>query len=245
MNDASEPRENFEPPIDDLELQLQRLVDGELDDNASAKLMQQLEASEDGWRKCAIAFVESQLWDQSLAPQGLVLSGEAESDDTGVAGVEGPTDRVSLAKSPLQSDRSDSWRISSNHLLTLAACLTLAFFLGRQMAPQPTTTLAPRETVAETDAPSPLDPNLQVVGEFELMPRGNRNGQPHRLPVLAGSPDFTDSHSFPDSLFQQLRDAGYRVDRSTSFQSMPLGDQGVMFIPVEQVDLKAPPRFIP
>ena len=233
MNNAPESRDHFElPPEEGLELRLQRLVDGELDDSSSASLLEDLEDAEDGWRKCALAFIESQLWDQTLAPAGLI---EPEATDPVLSSDINPT------TTQVQTQPEAAHNFSWGQLLTLAACLALAFFLGRQLSPN-----SPSPTDTNLSAlPNEPEPRLQVVGEIELKPRGNEVGGPHRLPVLAGSAEFSDRSSIPDSLFRQLQDAGFRVDRSTSFQTLPVGDEGVMFIPVEQVDLKAPRRFIP
>jgi hypothetical protein len=50
---------------------IDRLVDGELDDAARASLVRALDRSPDGWKRCAAAFLEAQAWTQaarSIAP---------------------------------------------------------------------------------------------------------------------------------------------------------------------------------
>ena len=47
---------------------LDRLVDGELADDERRELLLQLEKNPDGWRRCALAFLEAQTWRQALAP---------------------------------------------------------------------------------------------------------------------------------------------------------------------------------
>ena len=44
------------------ELAMMRLVDGELKSAERAKLLKQLESQPDGWRDCALAFLEDQAW---------------------------------------------------------------------------------------------------------------------------------------------------------------------------------------
>jgi len=52
------------PPLDDQ--LLERLVDGELSEPERRKLLLQLESAPDGWRRCALAFLEDQCWREGL-----------------------------------------------------------------------------------------------------------------------------------------------------------------------------------
>ena len=52
------------PPLDDQELDL--LVDGELSGEKRRELLEKLEAAPSGWRRCALAFLESQAWKGDL-----------------------------------------------------------------------------------------------------------------------------------------------------------------------------------
>src|SRR5207253_643240 len=93
---------------DDLdERLLDHLVDGELADDERRELLMQLEKEPDGWRRCALAFLEAQTWRQALAPvacQAWLTSSESASEvshDPGYRGVDRP-------RSP--SIRSRFWR---------------------------------------------------------------------------------------------------------------------------------------
>ena len=46
---------------------IDRLVDGELDPEARRSLLNRLEAEPDGWRRCALAFLEDREWRSALA----------------------------------------------------------------------------------------------------------------------------------------------------------------------------------
>ena len=46
--------------------QLDRLVDGELTEADRRELLLQLEHEPEGWRRCALAFLEAQCWEQEL-----------------------------------------------------------------------------------------------------------------------------------------------------------------------------------
>ena len=58
------------PPIVD-DLMLDRLVDGELDDRRRAALLAGLEVEPNGWRRCALAFLEAQAWQRALPRPGV------------------------------------------------------------------------------------------------------------------------------------------------------------------------------
>ena len=45
---------------------LDLLVDGELDENDRRELLRGLDREPDGWRRCAMAFLEAQTWKQAL-----------------------------------------------------------------------------------------------------------------------------------------------------------------------------------
>lgn len=53
-----------EHPQADLE-QLDRLVDGELSETERRRVLSGLDAAPDGWRRCALAFLEAQTWRQA------------------------------------------------------------------------------------------------------------------------------------------------------------------------------------
>ena len=63
MNDVSHSERVFDPRIFD------RLVDGELSEAERRELLQMLDRRPDGWRRCALAFLEQQTWGQALAEQ--------------------------------------------------------------------------------------------------------------------------------------------------------------------------------
>lgn len=70
-------------PPDDL-VGIDRLVDGELTDDEQRALLARLEESSDGWRRCALAFIEARCWARDLV--GLVGEpSETQSAPRGLA----------------------------------------------------------------------------------------------------------------------------------------------------------------
>lgn len=96
--------------------EIDRLVDGELDSPDRNRLLQRFEEEPAGWRQCALAFLESQLWSEDL---------QRIADDH-------PSPReaeTAVTVLPLVSPRTTktiSW-------LATAATVVVAFSLGQKM----------------------------------------------------------------------------------------------------------------
>ncbi len=92
-----------------LERLLDRLVDGELPDAERRAALHRLEAEPDGWRRCALSFLEAQTWREALAPM---------------------TATVQPATLPAQQRRRSSRSRAVAGFAALAASLALTFALG-------------------------------------------------------------------------------------------------------------------
>jgi anti-sigma factor RsiW len=116
---------------------LDRLVDGELPDGERRELLLRLENEPDGWRRCALAFLEAQTWREAFrAPVATA-----------------PTPPV-VPDGPSRKPRS--WRPVAV-LTGLAASLAAAFALGWVFrgGPEPT---APYPPVAQQATSVPAEP---------------------------------------------------------------------------------------
>lgn len=101
---------------------LERLVDGELDLDGQRRLVRRLEVAEDGWRRCALAFLESQALGQELGTAAFVEPAPLSSMGSDASG------HVSMAEARSASRRSS---FSGYHsTLAIAASFLLAFGLG-------------------------------------------------------------------------------------------------------------------
>ena len=135
----------FENTHDD-DVRFDRLVDGELSDAERRQLLASLDDEPDGWRRCALAFLEAQQWQQSLAAV------QRQANDSGGADRDS---RESLHSSgslhPNGSGRTEGQCLdlelpvsTSEHktpadgpgfvrlALAMAACFLVAFFLGTE-----------------------------------------------------------------------------------------------------------------
>jgi hypothetical protein len=103
------------PSAAELPRWVDRLVDGELAQQEQRQLLVALEAEPEGWRRCALAFVEAQSWGHEL---------RVMSDRTEQAAEDSRAASKRLARqSTLGIRRVPHWFV-------MAACVLLAFALG-------------------------------------------------------------------------------------------------------------------
>lgn len=115
---------------------LDRLVDGELTGANRRALLLRLDAQPDGWRRCALAFLESQTLSQALDPH---LHRELPVEIASNV----PEQRAGWG------DRGRRW----TQFAALAASLAAAFFMGRLAQPNPESP-AITNPMAQTPIPS-------------------------------------------------------------------------------------------
>jgi hypothetical protein len=109
--------ENLE--VTDPPRQLDLLVDGELGESDRRALLVRLEHEPDGWRRCALAFLESQCWKSGLSEMAISLESTAE-------------EKLHPSATPSASppQRRQTWRQHLATGLTMAASFLLALSLG-------------------------------------------------------------------------------------------------------------------
>src|SRR5437762_5178245 len=95
---------------------IDRLVDGELPNVERRQLLLQLESEPDGWRRCALAFLEAQTWREAFGP----LAATAQAKPPAAA-----TSRAPMAK---------PWRAVARWA-SLAVCVMAAFAVGWALKP--------------------------------------------------------------------------------------------------------------
>ena len=91
-----------------------RLVDNELNHEERDQLLGSLDERPDGWRKCALAFLEHQSWSRQIKSIAAPPTSE----------------KVALGRA------EQSWTANRRlGILAMAACLLVAFFVGRTISP--------------------------------------------------------------------------------------------------------------
>ncbi|MGD9720033.1 MAG: hypothetical protein AB7O59_02320 [Pirellulales bacterium] len=245
---------------------LDRLVDGELSQADRRDLLAALDDEPGAWRRCALAFLESQAWRWQLGR----MAAEPLVAHTAHAG--------SAAAGPSSRARSAArWTWT----LAMAAGLFLAFGLGTrfstsapsianvQPAPQPAsaspTALVSGATATgpEDNSPVGADPeptvaaakagksspwqtltlaqadesgNVDPNSKFEVRVRDSADGEKIDLEKMLAG----ETSTLPAALVDQLEQEGWKVTRQRRLLPVALSDGRQMVVPVEQVDVHRP-----
>ncbi len=205
---------------DRLDIDLDRLVDGELSNEEYQLLLATLEAQPQGWRRCALAFIEA----QALGGELRNLRGEYLA----------PSERVErTAKAPVATPARPGWLIG----LALAAGFLIALPLGRFVFPSPTAapaivTAAPPASPripADAVAHSSTDPlgRLRLTtddGQIEVPYYDLQNGA-HYL--------RNDQGALAEQMLESLQRAGHLVERAPTVMPVELENGAQVYLPVD------------
>lgn len=190
-----------------------RLVDGELSAAERQQLLASLEEQENGWRRCALAFLESQTWGGELKRMAAEPV-EAAADQSAT-----PTTRPSSHDTPTKFGQ---W-------LAVAACVLVAFSLGwvaNSTKPDGPTAVE----IADSDEPMverlemPLREDLPLENDdaITLLVR-DTSGNDRRLQVPLMEVEALDDQfadALPAELRDRFRDRGFDVQRRRRFAPM-------------------------
>jgi anti-sigma factor RsiW len=219
---------------------LDRLVDGELSDTERRELLVSLDDRPEGWRKCALAFLEAQSWRREL---GRLATEPAVAPKLGLAAAE---------DAPLASRRAVQF-------LTLAAGVFVAFTLGlafgdlphphQRAAPSPSNpplAATPRVPSTGPGTPSgrvvPMQPG--VSGDALTLWARDEAGQmrPLRVPLVdASTMDRRLGTAFPARLTpaqqKQFEERGYRVESKRRYAPLVIDGGRPIVVPVEDTKI--------
>ena len=213
--------------VNELEHQLDLLVDGELDQAARRDLLVHLDRETDGWRHCAMAFLEAQSWCDELGH----LAGEP-LDTASQQNSPGPTRRPF----PLQLQRALHGRLTS--ILAVAAGLLLAFTLGVEFQERRLASEAEPNSDAAQLADSAVGSD-RTPATTAARPRA---GIPHLAsganPEVFDAWTVGDSEIVPADVLEALQRLGHRVERHQEFWPYNLQDGRRFVVPVERVEVR-------
>lgn len=195
-----------------------RLVDGELSAAERQQLLASLDEQENGWRRCALAFLESQAWGGELKRMAAEPV-EAAADP-------------SAARATRPSSRSTPSRSTPTKFgqgLAVAACVLVAFSLGWVAKSDSPAGLEATEiagnndpTVERLEMPLREDLPLENDDAITLLVR-DTSGNDRRLQVPLMEVEALDDQ-FADALPAELRDRfrnrGFDVQRRRRFAPM-------------------------
>lgn len=223
---------------------IDRLVDGELDDHARQNLIRSLDAVPDGWKRCAVAFLEAQSWRRAV--EGFA----SESPH-------GNGDRLLplAAAPPVSAAARASRRIAARafgRAIGLAALIAVAFGAGLISAgalgragPVPGHPHGAGGVQIARDSPGPVRPSPEqppTDGRSTVLIDGATTApmsRPVKVPLVAatGSEDVRrllhQPPALPEYLRRQFERKGYRIESDRRMISMELADGRQVAVPVE------------
>ena len=207
----------------DLTTALDRLVAGELADNNRRALLLKLEATPDGWRRCALAFLEDQAWRTALGQPPV------------------------LEAMPIRakSIRRHRWPLVVGPYALAAGLIGLfALTLFRPGVreverPTPVELVDQKPAATKTPAEPDLEPG-QPVGWVGLVQPDDGESPPRPVPILAAT-EATEQWlqaqpaTIPDYVRAIWERQGFRVEESHRLVELGLQDGRPVGIPVDEV----------
>jgi hypothetical protein len=216
---------------------LDRLVDGELAETERKALLEDLDRRTDGWRRCALAFLEAQTF-------GTVFREHLNAP----APVEQPT--VVPYVAPRRESNTEWGRILAAAASFLIVCSAVMWYRGGFNKPD---IGAPLTDVATT-MPIPTGPAPAVQGPMvrgtptemvSLTMPGDKPGQQQtvQLPLVDGrSVDASALRQpqgiMPQNVVQTLQQMGHQVQQQRQFVPVQLQDGRRVLFSVDQVELR-------
>jgi len=212
-----------------------RLVDGELTDTQIQSLLSGLDDVEDGWRRCALAFVERQMWERDLAGW---MDQPAPKP---------PAKPQPPAAEPAPQQQTPGWYLP----VAMAASMLLAFFGSQawqqwsQHAPQDNSIPIVNKQDSKPSGPVDIrEVSDSPAGRLTLtLDRGNSGEHNVEIPFYDGKQiDKKTLAKFqqnviPPAVENRLRKQGHRIVRETQLLEVQLDNGKHVVIPVEQVEV--------
>jgi hypothetical protein len=190
---------------------IDRLADGALSDVERCAVLARLDLEPDGWRRCALAFLEAQCWREALNPMARLREGEAPFEPR--------RPQARTEPCPPGIRQGPSMRLRS--AAAIAAGLVAAFAAGwsvRGVGVPPAAT----DQRAVVQVPS--------AAVLEKPPAG---AQPE--PVSTRSPSAA---PLPEPVVKAWERRGYEVQRSQRLVSMELQGGRRVTVPIDEVRLR-------
>lgn len=224
-----------------------RLVDDELNEDERRELLGRLDNESDGWRRCALAFLEAQCWKKVL---GQIPSEPKEKE----------IDKPTTTKHPRQSP----WTGRLTVLTAMAASFLVALLLGtltRDIWVGHSNNLGPTGSVASNtnntqSTPRPIRPEAELARATPKTSAASNpwhtvtvstqsDGKPRPLiNVPAVERDNVDEQwlrsmpaAVPDNVVQALNRTGHQIETRREMVPVPLKDGRRLVVPVDQVDV--------
>jgi hypothetical protein len=214
--------EREEPvPLQDeaLDRYLDCLVDGELSDSQRRELLLGLDGIANGWRRCALAFIEAQAWRREFS--ALLAAPQAVAAPS--AGVIGPR---------------PSRQFGLSTIFALAATFLVAFTLG--LAMQGARALLPGvSTRPEQLAAMPVHSGEKSTNtHLASTDRPARETAVDTIWLPAETEDSDATASLPTQLVQQFQQLGHDVQHRQELWPVELANGHRAVLPIERIDVR-------
>jgi hypothetical protein len=206
---------------------IDRLVDGELNDNERSELLLALENEPDGWRRCALAFLEDQAWRSALK------SRSSTNRTTGPVVI-----------APTVARPSKPWLLRT---LMAASIIGAAFAAG--FAAGGISRGSPQVELVKSEPAKPVEratkaqrEPIREVGWINIVDPSSGESPSQRVPILSG-PGVDERWlrekppTVPDYIRARLERQGYQVEEKRKLVSVTLEDGRRVSIPVDEVAL--------
>jgi len=227
---------------------LERLVDGELDLLGQRQLIRRLEVAEDGWRRCALAFLESQALGQELGSPALVEPTPAPalslSFGVGASGHVSASDPRSVSRASGLSKYTSTFAIAASFLLALGLGLVLRGGLPRSGGAGGVQLAAPSTSAPNSLAHADQDiPQVDaaVVAPFETTTTTSVDASAAIRLVDSNDAAPTwaarERSMIPPHIRRALERLGHRVEEHRELLPIELDDGTQGYIPAERVEL--------
>ncbi len=234
------------------EIELQRLMDGELDHAERQRVLIQLDCMPSRWRSVALALLEDQDFRRELGPslvvqEPLVFASKQAADQGGPS-----------APAPLNSKiAKKSSRPWQSMALAASLLMGLGFAGGNWLARQFDSSAEPaKSTLAApsiaTSIPKSNDEaelelaSLKPVGQlnFASDAASNANGETVQLPLYEAAPEqisqmLQDQQRQMHAWNEQLRRRGFELDWQHEMLESRLPNGRAVIVPVQQVNVRS------
>jgi hypothetical protein len=188
---------------------IDRLVDGELPNPVRRELLLRFETEPDGWRRCALAFLEAQTWRSSLDSISTMVLAAPHSLPARDGAEHGSRARLSVAR-----------------LIGLAAGLAIAFAMGWESNAWHAELPAGRAT-ARVQSP-------ESIANHPPLPEAPMNSGVKSVQA-AKAPE---KPTLLDPLIKKWEQRGYRAEWQKRQISMELRDGRKIDVPIREYELR-------
>jgi hypothetical protein len=221
--------------IDDA--QLDRLVDGELGEIERRELLSHLEAEPDGWRRCALAFLEGQSWREEMRSM---------------------SDRAIAETAVVARQPRSSWQrgrtflaVAGSFLLALGLGLTIGNMFDDPPLPPPVHVAGvqpPEETIDIQPSAVPVRqeaPELAIPYQYVAIPAQDPvSGEAESVQMPVVPQQYLDEgwpyqlpSVLPDHVVQSLHQRGHDVVQQRRLVPFQAADGSRVVFPVDEVQL--------